>query len=94
MKAFRVSSKPSEHTWVVQSILYLVRYASAGGIHPYGTICACFSCFYWYLKCFPSPERISILIQEEVTRQVWGPELNKGQTLGFQLEQPLLNEDT
>merc|ERR1712154_80053 len=38
MKAFRVSSKPSEHTWVVQSILYLVRYASAGGIHPYGTI--------------------------------------------------------
>merc|ERR1712233_68404 len=44
------SSKPSEHTWVVQSILYLVRYASAGGIHPYGTICACFSCFLLVFK--------------------------------------------
>jgi len=39
--------------------------------------------FYWYLKYFRSPERISTLIQEEVTRQVWGPELNKGQTLGL-----------
>jgi len=83
MKAFRVSSKPSEHTWVVRSILYLVGYASAGGIHPYGTICACFSWFLLVFKVlFRSPERISTLIQEEVTRQVWGPELNKGQTLG------------
>jgi len=53
-----------------------------------------FLCFYWYLEYFfHSTERISILIQEEVTRQTWGPELNKGQTLGFQLGQPLLNED-
>jgi len=42
-----------------------------------------FLCFYWYIKVLStSPERISILMQEEVTRQVWGPELNKGQTLG------------
>jgi len=29
-----------------------------------------------------TPGRISIPIQEEVTRQIRGPELNKGQTLG------------
>jgi len=30
------------------------------------------------------PEGISIPMQEEVTRQMWGPELNKGQSLGLQ----------
>ena len=31
------------------------------------------------------PEGISIRMEEEVTRQTWGPELNKGQSLGSQL---------
>jgi len=48
--------------------------------------------FCWYVEHFPCPGRISIPIQGEVTRQTWGPELNKGQTLGFELGQPLLNE--
>ena len=43
-----------------------------------------FLLFLLVLKVPPtSPERISTLIQEEVTRQAWGPELNKGQTLGL-----------
>jgi len=45
-----------------------------------------------YFKQCIDPERISIPIQEEVTRQTRGPELNKGQTLGLQLGRPLLNE--
>jgi len=53
VEAFRVSSKPFERTWVAKSILYLTRHASAGGIYPYGTICACFSLFLLVFKAFP-----------------------------------------
>jgi len=51
-----------------------------------------FLCFCWYIEHFSCPDRISIPTQEEVTRQMGGPELNKGQTLGIQLGRSLLNE--
>jgi len=51
-----------------------------------------FLCFYWYIEHLWRPERISIPIRGEVTKQIKGPELNKGQTLGTQLGRPLLNE--
>jgi len=50
-----------------------------------------FLCFYWCIEHLSRPERISIPIRGEVTKQIRGPELNKGQTLGIHLGRPLLN---